>query len=353
GQRVRPRGDGLSDLEVAGFELGQSALRGVRPRLGLTRLGDDRSLLLLGAAQEVDVLQQIGEALRFEDHRHQVRPVVLVGGDELAGQNDPSPGQARFEHGDQLTLVSALDADPSQRRLIALELRANGGLTRLDERDLSSERADRLRQLADACGQTLLARLFVAQLRIELADAGCAGGSALADDDHAEREQRGGGHEGKPKERRAATRVHGLSPTGLAVGLALAVRYVTIRSRFAPRDLGPPLPRAEQGIRRTRRYQAAVLACLLPMLQPRCQRAARSRSSPASGTRLPASCAPTATCLRERRGWPARCCMTAMTRVSPGTGSCALTDRWPRETASAGCCRQKGFRSEASASICG
>jgi methylated-DNA-protein-cysteine methyltransferase related protein len=39
-------------------------------------------------------------------------------------------------------------------------------------------------------------------------------------------------------------------PTGLAVGLALRLRYAAIRRRFAPRDLGPPFFRAERAIRR-------------------------------------------------------------------------------------------------------
>src|SRR5579884_2485359 len=62
-----------------------------------------------------------------------------------------------------------------------------------------------------------------------------------------------------------ARRLWGISfsPTGLAVGLALREeRYTAIRPRFAPRDLGPPLPCSYAGNSAAPKIPGRGAACL-------------------------------------------------------------------------------------------
>ena len=82
--------------------------------LGVAGDGDDRLLLLLGPVQEVELLEQIGEAVGIEHDRHEVRAVALVAADELAREEHPRAGEPAAQQREQRALAG-------QRRLGARE----------------------------------------------------------------------------------------------------------------------------------------------------------------------------------------------------------------------------------------
>ena len=117
---------------------------------------------------------------------------------------------------------------------------ASGGLARLNERDLRVERADQVREAADARGEAVFARLDRAQLRVQLTEVrvGCRRHRYRGKAQRRGNNGRAGDHPGRD---RAPSGVHMRLPTGLAVGLARRRRYTVIRPRFAPGNSGPPL----------------------------------------------------------------------------------------------------------------
>ncbi len=147
-----------------------------RPRLRRARERDHRLLLLLGAVQEVEVLQQVGEAVRIEDHADEIRAVGFVARDELAGEQDPCPRELAAESFQPGSLAHQSGVGGGERRLVVGELGADGRLAGLDERDLAVQRADQRRKSAKARAQILLTRLLGPELRAELSDARGAGG---------------------------------------------------------------------------------------------------------------------------------------------------------------------------------
>ena len=159
GQRSTRRAVVARDRPVGRLELRPAGGGGVG--LGLRGAGDrdDRLLLLLGAAQEVEPVEQIGEAVRLEDDRDQIGLATLV-------VRRPAGGEiirARARRALSTRAGAARgSARPGPRASLArsrAELRADGGLAALDQRDLRVQRADQPREAGDARRQAPLAGL--------------------------------------------------------------------------------------------------------------------------------------------------------------------------------------------------
>ena len=120
-----------------GLEFRQPMSGDRRPRLRRAGERDHGLLLLLGPVQEVEVLQQVGEAMGAEDDADEIRTVGLVAREELAGEQHPRPRQLAAQPLQPRTLAYQCRVGSGERRLIVGELGADGGLAGLDERDLA------------------------------------------------------------------------------------------------------------------------------------------------------------------------------------------------------------------------
>ena len=138
------------------LEFGQPVGGDRRPRLRRASEGDHRLLLLLGAVQEVEVLQQVGEAVRVEDDADEIGTVGFVARDELAGEQHPGPRELAAEPPQPGSLAQERGVGSGERRLVVGELGADGRLAGLDERDLAVQRADQRRKPTEARAQVLL-----------------------------------------------------------------------------------------------------------------------------------------------------------------------------------------------------
>src|SRR5437764_7958161 len=99
-----------------------------------------------------------------------------------------------------------------------------------------------MRQRADALAQTLRVGLVLAELRVQLIEARIGARGERQCRGRTKRHSNRDRGRGQPDMDSAPSKAHNNVPTGLAVGLALS-RYAAIRRRFAPRNMGPPLPR--------------------------------------------------------------------------------------------------------------
>ena len=100
------------DLPHVALQPGEPLDGGVGRLLGGLGDRDDALLLVLGASQEVELLEQVVEAVGVEDHRDDIGRGGLVLGDELRAQDGPGLGQRAA----QLRQVIALARDLSFER---------------------------------------------------------------------------------------------------------------------------------------------------------------------------------------------------------------------------------------------
>jgi hypothetical protein len=121
--------------------------------------------------RELGVLEQVGEAVRVQDHRDQVRRVGLVEVDQARrqqalalGELDPQPGQPR-------ALGAEVALDGRQPRELAVEVGLEPGLLGLEHGDVGLERADAVRVAADVRGQHALLGALSLDLALFLLDA--------------------------------------------------------------------------------------------------------------------------------------------------------------------------------------
>ena len=106
---------------------------------------DDALVLVVDALQELAALEQLGEAVRAEDHRDEVGRVGLVALDEPRGEQPAADGEA----GLHAHLAGALEA---QVRARAVELALGAVEVGLDRALAALQRADPALQPADPAG---------------------------------------------------------------------------------------------------------------------------------------------------------------------------------------------------------
>ena len=154
-----------------GGDLAHVALEGGEPldgRVGggLGRLGDrdDGLLLVLGAAQEVELLEQVVEPLGVEDHRDHVGRRGLVLGHELGLEDALGLGQRLAQQREVGALTRDLSLQRGQPGSVSGERLADRRLAALDQRDLRLQGADARVELADAGRQVALVGLLGTEL---------------------------------------------------------------------------------------------------------------------------------------------------------------------------------------------
>ena len=164
GQRLGAHRGLGGDLPDAALEPRQPLDGGVGRGLGRLRDRDDALLLVLGAAQEVELIEQVVEAVGVEDHRDDVGRRGLVLGDELGAQDPSGFGQRPAQLGQVIALARDLSLERGETCPVGGQRLADGGLALLHERDLRFQGADARVELADARRQAVLARLLGAEL---------------------------------------------------------------------------------------------------------------------------------------------------------------------------------------------
>ena len=181
-QRPRTQRLGLGQLAVSGLELGQPRRGAVCRRLVPAGDRDDALLYALGAAQEVDLFEQVVEPAGVQYDGDQIGPVALVAGHQLAREQHPRPGQPLAQPDHQRPLAAQGGGGPSQRGLIDGQLLANRRLAALHQRDLAVQRGDQPGQRGQARAQLVLVGLLLGELRVELGKRGRRGRGGPARD---------------------------------------------------------------------------------------------------------------------------------------------------------------------------
>ena len=139
---VAPRLDGGGDLGLALLELVE-AVGGAR-RLGARGADavDDARVLVRHALHELRAVEQVGEAVRVQHHRHDVGLVGLVELDQAAGERDARLGQPRLQPRQADALLAQLLLDARELRALGVEVGLDPDLLALQHGDVGLQRPD-------------------------------------------------------------------------------------------------------------------------------------------------------------------------------------------------------------------
>ena len=127
------------------------------------------------ALERVHALQQVGEAVRAEDHRDDVGPVGLVLGHQLGGQDLAVLDELRPQRRQPGAALAQLALDSLQLGLLDVQAGLDGGQPGTQVVDSALEAADRRRLRLDRRLQPALARLGRVQAVLQLVRRGPGG----------------------------------------------------------------------------------------------------------------------------------------------------------------------------------
>ena len=154
-------GDHLArDLRLPRLQLVEPL--GRRGRLGLGRLdaADDARVLGRHALDELRPLEQLGEAVGLEDHRHDVRLVGLVDLHQALAEHDPGLGEPRPQASQPDPLLAQPLLDPRELGELGVEVGLDPRLPVLQHVDVGLEDVDPARVAGDRGRQDALAPLL-------------------------------------------------------------------------------------------------------------------------------------------------------------------------------------------------
>ena len=138
-------------------------------------------LLLLGAVQEVELLEQVVEAVGVQDDGDEVRVVALVARAQLVGEQRLRLVELAAQAREPRPLGVELALGGRQRVLLAGRASARTAASRDSTSEIwPSSWETRPLDVADAGAQALRAGLGGAQLRVQVRQRGAGGGAAPA-----------------------------------------------------------------------------------------------------------------------------------------------------------------------------
>ncbi len=164
--RVAALGDPRGERRLALRERGQllrvvacvDARRGDEP--------DDPLVLVVDAPQELAALEQLCEAVRAEDHRHDVGRIGLVALDEPRGEQATADGERAFIRHLPRALQPQVRARAVELALGAVEVGLDRALAALQRADPALEPANPARPLRDVLREHALGALLAADLAL-------------------------------------------------------------------------------------------------------------------------------------------------------------------------------------------